>query len=285
MKIFLDCLPCMLKQVLEASRMAAGDEEAQERIINDSLKILSDYKQYACSPDLAAALHQTVKKHTKVSDPYKLIKEKDIAAAEKVYPVLKSYLQNKQDKLYAALKIAATGNIIDSAIYSNIDIENCIEKELNNNFSICDVDYFAEKLKKAETLLIIGDNAGETVFDKVLAEYLAPLDIFYAVRSEPVINDATIEDAYCSGLEQCMAIISTGCNAPGAVLEKCSPEFMCVFNKADIVISKGQGNYEALSDCNREVFFLLKAKCSMIAKKLNVHLNEYVFMTNDNKKT
>lgn len=285
MKIFLDCLPCMLKQVLEASRMAAANEEIQERIIFDSIKILSDYKQYGCSPDLAATLHQTVKKYTKVSDPYKFIKEKDINAAEKVYPVLKSYLQNKQDKLYAALKIAATGNIIDSAIHSNIDIENCIEKELNNNFSIFELDYFAEKLKKAETLLMIGDNAGETVFDKVLAEYLAPLDIFYAVRSEPVINDATIEDAYCSGLDKCMTLISTGCNAPGAVLDKCSPEFMRVFNKADIVISKGQGNYEALSDCNREIFFLLKAKCSMIAKKLNVQLNEYVFMTNDNKKT
>ncbi len=285
MKIFLDCLPCMLKQVLEASRMATCDAEIQEQIIIDSIKILLDYKQYSCSPDLAAVMHQTVKKYTKVSDPYKFIKEKDMKAAEKVYPVLKSYLQNKQDKLYAALKIAATGNIIDSAVYSNIDIENCIEKELNNNFRICDLGSFAEKLKKAETLLIIGDNAGETFFDKVLAEYLAPLNIFYAVRSGPVINDATIEDAYCSGLDKCMTLISTGCNAPGAVLEKCSSEFMRVFNKADIVISKGQGNYEALSDCNRDIFFLLKAKCSMIAKKLNVHLNEYVFMTNDNKKT
>lgn len=206
-------------------------------------------------------------------------------AAEKVYPVLKSYLQNKQDKLYAALKIAATGNIIDSAIYSNIDIENCIEKELNNNFSICDLDCFEKKLKKAETLLIIGDNAGETVFDKVLAEYLSPLDIFYAVRSEPVINDATTEDAYCSDLDKYTTVISTGCNAPGAVLEKCSPEFINIFNKADIVISKGQGNFEALSECKREIFFLLKAKCSVIAKKLDVYINDYVFIRKDNKKT
>jgi len=282
MKIFLDCLPCMLRQALEASRMATDDIEIQEQILNDSIKILSNFRQFSCSPDLALAMHQTVKKHSKKLDPYDIIKQRDISASQKAYPLLKSFLREKDNSLYWALKIAATGNIIDSAIYSNIDVEHCIENELEKGFSICDIDSFEDKLKKAKTLLIIGDNAGETVFDKVLAERLLGfnINIIYAVRDKPIINDATVKEAYESGLDSCTTIVSTGSDAPGAILEKCSNEFIDLFNKSDIVISKGQGNYEALSDCERDIYFLLKAKCPMISNKLGVNLNEYVFKRN-----
>jgi uncharacterized protein with ATP-grasp and redox domains len=179
--------------------------------------------------------------------------------------------------LYWALKIAATGNIIDSAIYNNVDIEGSIQTELIKEFSVCDLDIFEEELKSAKSILIIGDNTGETVFDRVLIKRLAGYIITYAVRNEPIINDATLLDAYDSGLNDCADIITTGCGAPGAILDQCSAEFLSVFSKADIVISKGQGNFEALSDCRRPVFFLLKAKCAMIASRLKVNLNEYVF--------
>lgn len=282
MNICLDCLPCMFKQVLEASRMATDNTELQEMILTESMRILSNYKQYSCSPELALAMHQIVKKHTGKFDPYEKIKKRDIKAAIKLYPFLKSFLYKKNESLYWALKIAAVGNIIDSAIFIDIDIERCIEKELDISFGICDIDSFEDRVSNAKTLLIIGDNAGETVFDKVLAEYLAPLNIIYAVRSEPIINDACVEEAVFSGLDKCTTIVSTGCNAPGAVLSKCSREFVDIFNKADIVISKGQGNYEALSDCNREIYFLLKAKCPMISKKIGVNLYDYVFIKHDN---
>lgn len=287
MKIFLDCLPCMLGQVLEASRMSTDDIKIQEQILNDSIKILSNYKQFSYSPDLALAMHQTVKKHSKKLDPYDKIKEKDIHACKKAYPLLKSFLLEKDNNLYWALKIAATGNIIDSAINSNIDVQYCIQNELEKGFSICDIDIFEDKLKKAKTLLIIGDNSGETVFDKVLAEHLLGLNIniIYAVRDKPIINDATIKEAYESGLDSCTTIISTGCDAPGAILEKCSNEFLDYFNISDIVISKGQGNYEALSERKRDIFFLLKAKCPMISKKIGVSLNDYVFMKHGENKS
>lgn len=136
------------------------------------------------------------------------------------------------------------------------------------------------KLKKAKSLLIIGDNAGETVFDRVLIEDFLNLNITYAVRSEPIINDATIEDAYASGLEKCATLISTGCNAPGVILDECNEEFLNIFNNADIIISKGQGNYETLSEEKKEIFFLLKAKCPVISEKLGVSVNDYVFKWN-----
>lgn len=277
MEIFLDCLPCVLRQVLEASRMATDKPEIQAKIMEKSVMILADYKSYRCSPDIVKDMHQVVKHLTGVSDPYKTIKERDMNAARKVEPFLKHYLDQKQNELYWVLKIAATGNIIDSAIYRDMNVESSIEIELAKEFSICDISALEEILKTAKSILIIGDNAGETVFDRVLTEYFAGYKITYAVRSEPIINDATLQDAYDSGLNDCADIITTGCGAPGAVLNQCGTEFLSAFNSADIVISKGQGNFEALSDCQRPVFFLLKAKCAMIAARLSVNLNDYVF--------
>lgn len=277
MEIFLDCLPCVLRQVLEASRMATDKPEIQAKIMEESIEIFTYYKSYRCSPDIVRDMHQIVKRLAGVSDPYKTIKERDINAAKKVEPFLKHYLEQKQNKLYWALKIAATGNIIDSAIYSDINIESSIEIELAKEFSICDISALEEILKTAKSILIIGDNAGETVFDRVLIEYLVGYKITYAVRSEPIINDATLQDAYDFGLNDYADIITTGCGVPGAVLNECSMEFLSAFNSADIVISKGQGNFEALSDCQRPVFFILKAKCTMIADRLGVDLNDYVF--------
>lgn len=277
MDIFLDCLPCVLKQVLEASRMATDKPALQEKIIEESLKILQNYKKYESSPDIVKNMHQAVKSLSGVSDPYKAVKERDIKAAKAAYPFLQKFVNNKQNKLYWALKAAATGNIIDSALYNTMNFRASLEDELAKEFSVCSIDIFTEKLKSAKNILIIGDNAGETVFDRVLIEHLAGHEMTYAVRSEPIINDATLQDALDSGLGSCAKIISTGCGAPGAILDQCSIEFLSVFDKSDIVISKGQGNLEALSDCSRPLFFLLKAKCQMIADKLGVTLNDYVF--------
>jgi len=200
MQILLDCIPCMLKQALEASRLATNNVKIQEEIIKESLEILSDYKSYRTSPELARAIH-----------------------------------------------------------------------------------LFQKKLTKAKTILIIGDNTGETIFDKVLIENIPEIEVTYALRSEPIINDATMEDAVASGLDKVADLISSGCNAPGLILEECSAEFLAVYNNAEIIISKGQGNYEALSE-EKNIFFLLKAKCPMIAGRLNVKLNEYILKYSEGEK-
>lgn len=277
MKLFLDCLPCVLRQVLEASRRATDKTELQENVMEEALQILANYKQYQSAPDMVKEMHQVVKRLTGVSDPYQAVKERDIRAAKEVYPRLREFVANQRDMLYWALKTAATGNIIDSAIYDSQTFRDCLETELTQEFSVCDLDRFEEELQAANSILIIGDNAGETVFDRVLMEHLAGYEITYAVREEPILNDATLQDAYDSGLYDCANIMTTGCGAPGAILDQCGAEFISAFRSADIVISKGQGNFEALSDCRRPLFFLLKAKCAMIAGRLGVDLNRYVF--------
>jgi uncharacterized protein with ATP-grasp and redox domains len=280
MEVFLDCLPCFLRQILDASRLVTDRTDLQAKIMKESIELISDYQNFRYSPEIGRALHQIVKRHTGIQDPYERIKKENILAAEKAYPLLKRFLSKKQEKIYWALKIAATGNIIDYAIYSDINLEDCIMHELEKKFSVCHIGSFKNKLKHAKNLLIIGDNAGETIFDRVLIEELSNIDITYAVRSEPIINDATIEDARASGLEHCTNLVSTGCNAPGLIIDECTTQFKDIFNNADIVISKGQGNYETLSEAKREMFFLLKAKCPVIADKLGVSVNDYVFKRN-----
>jgi len=277
MKAYLDCLPCMLRQVLEASKISTDNEELQNKIMAEALKGLADYKEYRNSPEVCRVMHGIVKQRTGVADTYREIKQRGIQTALKLLPALKRYVEDRKDRLYAALKAAATGNVLDSSISSSIDFEACLEDEFNKPFTICDIHTLEEKLKVSKTLLIIGDNAGETVLDRILIEELPPLDVTYAVRSAPIINDATKEDACASGLESYARIISTGCDVPGVNLDECSREFLDAFYGADIVICKGQGNYETLSECDRDLFFLLKAKCIVLARLLNVSLNAYVF--------
>lgn len=198
-----------------------------------------------------------------------------------IYPKLKQLVESKEDRLYWALKAGAIGNVLDSAICSGYDIEGSIDVELDKPFAVCDAAILNPQLETAKSLLVIGDNTGETVFDCLLLEQLPNLDLTYAVRSAPIINDATIDEAQASGLGQYARIVSTGCDAPGVLLDECSKAFLDIFYGADIVISKGQGNYETLSDCDRDIYFLLKAKCPVLSGLLDVGLNEYVFKYNE----
>jgi uncharacterized protein with ATP-grasp and redox domains len=228
-------------------------------------------------------MHKIVKKTTGVEDPYKTVKQRDMQTALKLLPMLKRFVSGKQDRLYWALKAAATGNVLDSSICSNIDFEAVVETELNRRFSLCDMDTLEQRLKESHSLLIIADNAGETVFDRVLLEELPSLEVTYDVRSAPILNDAMIKDACDSGLDKYARIISTGCDIPGTNLDECNEYFLDVFYSADIVISKGQGNFETLSDCDRDIFFLLKAKCPVLSRLLEVRLNDYVLSYHDMK--
>jgi len=278
MKIFLDCLPCMLRQVLEAARMATQDEQIHETIVEEALEVLSRHRSYCCAPKMSEVMHAIVKKNTGIDDPYASLKARDIDSALRVEPFVWDFVFRDKSHLLQALKASATGNVMDSALYKDLNIEKCLKEELEKEFAVCDIQSFEKDCIGAKRILIIGDNAGETVFDKMLAEYLSVThEIVYAVREEPIINDVTFDDALKTGMQNFAIIMSTGCASPGTVLESCTTEFQTLFNEVDVVISKGQGNFEALSEAPRKVYFLLKAKCHRIAEALDVELNAYVF--------
>lgn len=278
MKLFLDCLPCLLNQALEISRMTAqGDFETQQKIMEQSIDILSRYREYRNAPELARDIHSAVKRISGVADPYSEIKKTHIKQALSLKPDVEEFLKGKGNSLYWILKASASGNVMDAAINRDVDIVNTLHGELEAEFAICDIGILEERLKSAGNILIIGDNAGETVFDTYLAGYFKNKEVIYAVRSAPVINDATFGDAHDSGLGEHASIVSSGCDAPGLILEEASPEFKEILNEADVIIAKGQGNFEALSDSDIDVFYLLKAKCPMIARRLGTGLQSYVF--------
>lgn len=278
MKFYLECLPCMLRQVLESADMTTNDEEIKSRIMKDAIKALIEFPNIRTAPEMAYKVHSLVKKHTGKLDPYEDIKRRDIAIALNLEPKILKYLE-KDNSMENILKISATGNVMDSAMNKNLDVESCFDKEIQSPFKICDIDAFLNDIKDAKLILIIGDNSGEAVFDKVLVKKLSEHKrVVYAVRGQPIINDVTCEDAKKTGIDKICEVVSSGCGTPGAVLEYCNKEFVELFEKADVIISKGQGNFEALSENKKEIYFLLKAKCIKIAKELDVLVNDYVFL-------
>ncbi len=281
MELVLDCLPCMLRQSLEAARMATEDEAVQGAVMDKAMQVLVRHRTFGCAPELAAAIHEIVKQGTGLADPYEEVKARDVAAALRLEPLIRRFAGGGPDVLLRALKVSATGNVMDSALYSDLDIEACVTGEFDRPFAVCDLEPFEVDLHHARSVLIIGDNSGETVFDKVLAEELSHrCDVLFAVRDRPIINDVTAREAHAVGIDAHATIVSTGCGAPGAILDSCSTEFQALFDQADIVISKGQGNFEALSGAERRMYFLLKAKCPKLANALGVDVGDYVLRLN-----
>lgn len=279
MQLFLDCLPCLHRQVLEAARMSSSDIATQARIMDRAAVTLTRRTEYATAPAMAEAMHSIVREETGDDDPYRGVKDRDLEAALGLEPMLWDYAATGSDPLRTALKIAATGNVMDSAIYSNLDIGGCVTAELDRPFARCDLDALAADLESARTVLVVGDNAGEAVFDKILLARLGERGhVTYAVRGRPIINDATLQDARTAGVDAHATLMSSGCPAPGTVLEWCTEEFLDLFWGADVVIAKGQGNFESLSAVDRPVYFLLKAKCAMVAGNLGAGVGDYVFM-------
>ncbi|MBN1273390.1 MAG: DUF89 family protein [Candidatus Aminicenantes bacterium] len=269
MKAYLDCYPCFFKQALNTARMLQMSEEKTLEILNELGKKLPGIPFGASPPEIGREVYRLVTCLTKVSDPFKKIKTDCIHQALNLYQDLKSRVAGSKDRLETAVRLAIAGNVIDFGANSSFDLNRDIEDILFQEFAINHYASFREALNKTDHVLFLGDNAGETVFDRLLIEELGK-HVVYAVREKPVINDAVEEDAVLSGIDKVAEIVSSGCDAPGTILHLCSNTFRDRFLSAALIISKGQGNYEGLSEEKAPLFFLLKAKCGIIARDLGV---------------
>jgi uncharacterized protein with ATP-grasp and redox domains len=194
------------------------------------------------------------------------------------YPSFKRDIQTAPDSLLRALQYAAFGNTIDLGANPDYVITTDTDIVLKP-FAISDYQSFSTQLGRARHILYIADNAGETVLDRLLIEQMNK-NVTYAVRSKPIINDATVSDALRAGIDAVAEIIESGCTLPGTVLARCSSQFQKLFRTVDLVLSKGQGNYETLSHEERSMFFLLNVKCSVVAHELGVRIGEAVLIDN-----
>ncbi len=275
MKTYLECIPCFMQQALRAGRMTAKNDEQVKLILDKVSDLVPNFSLEQTPAEYGAEVYRIIKEITGVADPYKQIKEDSINEASALYPDLKQIINESDNRLLTAVRIAIAGNIIDFGVNETFNLIEDVEQILTQDFAISDFNYFKSAVKNAETILYIGDNAGESVFDKLLIEEMGK-KTFYAVREIPIINDSTYEDAVNSGLSDVATIFSSGVKAPGTILNQCNDEFLDLFKSADLVISKGQGNYEGLSDVKRPLFFLLKAKCEVIAEDLGVKKNDII---------
>ncbi len=296
MKTYLDCFPCFFKQALEAARISGADEGTQRRILNEVAKILPNLALKASPPEMGRIIYDLVKKIAKNKDPYLMLKKKSNKLALNIYGKLKKKVSSSRDSLLMAVELAIAGNIIDYGAKNSLNVEAEIIKILNKeerrirkeSKAIFDYPRFKANLKKAKTILYLADNAGEVVFDRILIEEIKRLyknkNITYAVKEKPVINDALVRDACVCGIDKLAEVVSSGSDAPGTIISLCSAEFLSMYRKADMVISKGQGNFEALSQERRPIFFLLMAKCPVIAKDVGCKLGDVILLHHSDKK-
>jgi uncharacterized protein with ATP-grasp and redox domains len=214
---------------------------------------------------------------TGIEDPFKEAKAQCTHQALSLYPALKDKVAESTDRLMTAIRVAIAGNVIDFGSNVAFDLDKDVQTILTQEFAINHYEDFRAELAKAKKILYIADNAGECVFDRILIEEIGK-PVVYVVREKPIINDAVLEDALAAGIGDVAEIISSGTDAPGNILPLCSEKFLEVYREADFIISKGQGNYEGLSEEDRPIFFLLKAKCAVIAKHIGVTQGSIVLM-------
>jgi len=269
METYLDCFPCFLNQALRAARIATSDERKIKKVVDDVGMMFQDISLNSTPPESGRLIYQKVHEITGNPDPYREIKSQSTREALVLYPHMKNLVEKSDDRLLTAIRIAIAGNVIDFGPNRPFDMKNEIDVNLTKDFGICDYDIFKNDLNNSSEILYIGDNAGECVFDRILVETLNK-PVTYVVREKPIINDATLEDALAVGMDKVAALMSSGTDAPGTILQTCSDTFISVYNDAKMIISKGQGNYEALSNQKKSMFFLLKAKCRVIADHLGL---------------
>lgn len=277
MKSYLDCYPCFFVQAIKTSRMITQDEKKIWKILNEVSLSLPEIPFGATPPEIGREVYRIISKRTGIKDPYQKLKEKCTRQALSLYPELKKLINSSDDRLMTAVRISIAGNIIDFGANFDFDLKKDIGTILSQDFSINHYQEFCEALDKARKILYLADNAGETVFDRLLIEEINK-PVIYVVRANPIINDATREDALLAGIDKVAEIVSSGSDAPGNILKFCSDEFLKVYRSADLIISKGQGNYEGLSDEDRPIFFLLKAKCHVIARDIGIDEGSIVLM-------
>ena len=271
MRTYFDCIPCFLRQMLDALRRVTGDEAVQERVIRKVLQAAGEMDLRRSPPAMGQVIHRLIREATGNPDPYREVKERLNRLALELYPRLRQQVEEAANRLEAAVRLAAAGNVIDLGVKSGIaeaEISGAIEDSLDAPLDKAAVERLGRAAEAAGRILYIGDNAGEIVLDRLLVEQLGPGKVTFAVRGSPVINDATMADAEASGMAKLVEVIDSGSDAPGTILEDCSTAFRQWFADADLVLAKGQGNYETLSDANKPVFFLLKAKCPVIARHI-----------------
>jgi uncharacterized protein with ATP-grasp and redox domains len=267
----LDCVPCMLRQAREAIACAGMEAESGFIVLRQVLRLMSELDWTLSPPVLGQQVHRLIRHLTHNSDPYAAIKQRMNRRASELYPHWHRLFSEAFPPLEAAVRLAIVGNLLDVGAKTQLSraavhaaFEEALAAPLRGS-----VEELARAIRNARSILYLADNAGEIVFDRDLLAQLPLGNFAVAVRGSPVLNDATLADAEQAGLPEFCEVVSNGSDAPGTLLADCSLTFRERFAAADLVIAKGQGNFESLAGVDKELFFLLKIKCDVLSHELD----------------
>lgn len=280
MKSRPECIVCLFTQALNTVKVVSDDPAVQLEVLRRLMSRVAGATLEQTPARLSRPAYEVVAEVTGVSDPYRELKQESNRLALQMLPLLTSEVVRAPDPLEAALHAAAAGNVIDLGIGGHVfDIERDVTAMMRQPFAVSDLHAFRNELGPGRKILYLGDNAGEIVFDRLLVQEILRTGtrVVYTVKSGPMINDATMEDARDSGMSQLVEVIETGSDHIGVNWDAVSGAFRRAFETADAVLSKGQGNFESCSDTPGNIYFLLKAKCRVVAEELGAAEGDIVF--------
>ena len=284
MNLKSECLTCLLNQSLRVAKNLNLDEATSTKMLAIASASIANYGEI--SPPVAAAdLYPKLGGLIANDDVYKELKALSTQEALKLLPDVKQRVKEHSEPLKGALKASVAGNVIDFATPNHFDLSREFEKVFQTAFGIDDEALFLKRLSEVDSLMIVGDNVGEHVFDKLLLEALAQsypkLELYYAVRGKPIINDVTVYEAKEIGIDKVAHLVDSGVDTPGLAYAHATDEFMTLYKRMDLIIAKGMGNYECLEGvADRRIFHLFKVKCDVVSQDVGAPLGALVFMQN-----
>jgi damage-control phosphatase, subfamily I len=278
----LECLPCFFGQVTRTLKYAEVNGDRGRAIMREAEAIIERATLDEVPARTTTVIHRMLRRETGV-DPYRAVKQLYNRIALERLPALKKRAAESVDPLEGGVRAAIAGNVIDFGIYETVDVDRSIEESFQLPLDPLPSRLFVDRVAASQRLLYLCDNAGEIVFDRVLLEILRDMGkvVIAVVKGAPVINDATMDDARAAGLDECAAVIDNGSDGIGTLLEACSPSFRDAYHSADLIISKGQANFETLAgEGDERIFFLFKVKCPVVAGLLKRRNGDIVIMRN-----
>lgn len=281
MNIDTACLECLVNQSRRVAEAIGADERLSAELTGTVGSMVRELPLTQSPPEAAVPLYAKMAELARKEDLYDEVKAHSSEKAGAFLPELREAIERSDEKLLTAVKIAVAGNVIDLAAEVSFDLHEEVEKIFETAFALNDFDRLKSSLEKAESLLYIGDNVGEHLFDylciETLRELYPQLEIYYMVRGCAIINDVTMKEAREAGFDVLCHLVDSGVDTPGFVYERANEESRRLFDEADLVIAKGMGNYECMSPQRRpDICFLLKVKCNVVADSIGQDVGDIV---------
>ncbi len=260
------CIPCIVKQAHTLSCiLGINDAETQRVVIRETMSALMDDQALLSAPHFSTTLQSILRRATDGKASYAAIKERNMRNAAQYMTYLSIMIENASDPFEMAVRASIAGNTIDLGANPHFRLEHEINAIMLHTLDLGFLPALKRDVRASSTILFIADNYEEALFDKLLIPQLGPAKVHFAVRSAEILNDITLEDARRLEIDSMCRVLESGSVISGTALEQCTDEFMELYTKADVVIAKGQGNFETLLDARRPIYFMFKVKCEPIA--------------------